>query len=273
MFIQGQIYIRRDLHDRYAGQQQGGISTPSEHEFIMLFTGEQGEQYGYRDGWTEDGVFLYTGEGQIGDMNFVRGNRAILNHAESGKDIHLFEYVDRGKTRYISQMVCTGYQEREAPDREGTLRKVILFELSPISVFNEDQLEPTAVEGDLWDISLDVLRKRALQAPTRAREPAQRRQLTRYRSATIHIYILKRAGSKCEACGNLAPFTNEAGRPYLEPHHIRRLSDGGPDHPYWVAALCPNCHKRAHYSNDKIIFNQKLAQTIQDKEIHLSNDT
>src|ERR1700746_1774493 len=24
----------------------------------------------------------------------------------------------------------------------------------------------------------------------------------------------------------------------------RRLSDGGPDHPRWVVAVCPNCHRR-----------------------------
>lgn len=271
LFVQGQIYLRRDLHDLYAGQQQGGISTPSEHDFIMLFTGEQGEQYGYHDGWTEDGLFLYTGEGQTGDMAFTRGNRAVLNHAENGKDIHLFEYIGRGRVRYISQMICSGYQEREGPDRESNLRKVIVFELSPISAFEEEQLEPTIAEEDLWDLSLNVLRKRALQAPTRVREPAQRRQFTHYRSAAIRTYVLKRAQGSCEGCRSPAPFISENGRPYLEPHHIRRLSDGGPDHPNWVVALCPNCHRRTHYGKDKMAFNQELERIIRDKEIRLSN--
>ncbi|MFC2063439.1 HNH endonuclease [Chloroflexota bacterium] len=270
LFVQGQIYIRRDLHDSYAGQQQGGISTPSEHDFIMLFTGEQGEQYGYRDGWTKDGLFLYTGEGQIGDMTLARGNRAILSHEDNGKDIHLFEYVDQGRVRYISQMVCVGYQEKEAPDREGNLRKVIIFELSPISAFLEEQLDSTDTEDDLWSLSLQMLRDRALQTPKKTREPAERKQLTRYRSAAIRTYVLKRAGSKCEGCGNPAPFINEKGRPYLEPHHIRRLSDGGPDHPYWVAALCPNCHRETHYGKDKKAYEDKLEKVIKDKENHLA---
>jgi hypothetical protein len=38
--------------------------------------------------------------------------------------------------------------------------------------------------------------------------------------------------------------------PNLEPHHIRRLADGGPDHPRWVAALCPTCHRRVHHGVD-----------------------
>jgi hypothetical protein len=45
--------------------------------FIFLFTGDSGEQYGYKDHWTEDGVFLYTGEGQVGGMEFVRGVRTV----------------------------------------------------------------------------------------------------------------------------------------------------------------------------------------------------
>ena len=49
MFVQGQVYRRRDLHDQYGGQQQGGISTPANYPIILLFTCESGQQYGYAD--------------------------------------------------------------------------------------------------------------------------------------------------------------------------------------------------------------------------------
>ena len=74
MFEIGQAYKRTDLHKQYSGQRQGGISTPKEHPFIFLFTGQTGGQYGYRDEW-EAGVFHYTGEGQSGDMRFKAGNK------------------------------------------------------------------------------------------------------------------------------------------------------------------------------------------------------
>ena len=46
-FDVGKIYDRqRDIHSRFKGQQQGGISTPADCPFIILFTGETGEQYG-----------------------------------------------------------------------------------------------------------------------------------------------------------------------------------------------------------------------------------
>jgi 5-methylcytosine-specific restriction enzyme A len=97
VFEQGRIYRRRDLHERFGGQRQGGISTPKYHPLIFLFTGESGEQYGYHDGWELDGTFRYVGEGQVGDMRFVAGNKAIRNHAETGKDLHLFEILPQRK--------------------------------------------------------------------------------------------------------------------------------------------------------------------------------
>jgi 5-methylcytosine-specific restriction protein A len=122
MLVQGEVYRRRDLHKQFGGQQQGGISTPGRHRVVLLFTGEAGEQYGYRDGWSNGGIFLYTGEGQHGDMRFSRGNVAIRDHPQQGRDLHLFEYIKgdrKGFVRYIDQMVCTGFSFRDSPDTTG----------------------------------------------------------------------------------------------------------------------------------------------------------
>jgi 5-methylcytosine-specific restriction protein A len=75
------IYNRRlDIHSKYGGQQQGGICTPASAPYIFLFTGESGKQYVYSDSPDEDLVFLYTGEGQVGNMDFVRANKEIRDH-------------------------------------------------------------------------------------------------------------------------------------------------------------------------------------------------
>lgn len=122
--IVGKEYRRRDLHDMFGGQRYGGISTPSQYPFIMIFTGDRGEEYGYKDGWTDEGIFLYTGEGQEGDMQFIKGNKAILDHEKEGKDIHLFKYVRSGYVKYVGQMLCVGYRVRDK-DNRGQDRKVI----------------------------------------------------------------------------------------------------------------------------------------------------
>jgi hypothetical protein len=130
-FVPGNIYRRRDLHRDYGGQDTGGISTPARYPFIMLFTGEGGKAFGYHDGWTPDGQFHYTGEGQLGDMTFVRGNRAIRDHVHEGKTLHLFSTTEAG-AYYIGQMVYEGHQLVRGPDRSGHDRQVILFTLVPV---------------------------------------------------------------------------------------------------------------------------------------------
>jgi len=75
-------------------------------------------------------------------------------------------------------------------------------------------------------------------------------------------YVLGRAGGNCEGCKTLAPFVRKDGSPYLEPHHIRRVSDGGPDDPAFVIALCPNCHRRVHAGVDGASYNATLLASM-----------
>ncbi len=66
MFEQGKEYVRRtELHGRYGGQWQGGISTPAEQPLVLIFTSEGGARHGYRDRWLDADTFEYWGEGQV----------------------------------------------------------------------------------------------------------------------------------------------------------------------------------------------------------------
>lgn len=164
-------------------------------------------------------------------------------------------------------MVCTGFHERLGPDIDGKDRKVIVFELTPIDEFGRTVVfDDEKPEEEMWQQSLRTLRERAVTSSSIAKSPSERKALVRYRSNAIRIYILKRANGICEACNKIAPFKTNEGRAYLEPHHIKRLSDGGPDDPQWVVGLCPNCHRRAHYSKEKSRFNSQLEQIVEEKE-------
>jgi 5-methylcytosine-specific restriction protein A len=76
------------------------------------------------------------------------------------------------------------------------------------------------------------------------------------------VYVQRRADGKCEGCLAPAPFKTKKRRPYLEPHHTTRLSDGGPDHPRHVIALCPTCHRRVHHGEDGDDYNDALKATL-----------
>ena len=103
-FKVGRVYHRRgDLHAEYGGQQQGGISTPADYPLIFLFTSDSGAEHGYTDEFRPDGTFWYTGEGQEGDMQMKRGNKAVRDHRENGKRLHLFEGIGEGKAGYVGR--------------------------------------------------------------------------------------------------------------------------------------------------------------------------
>jgi 5-methylcytosine-specific restriction protein A len=68
------------------------------------------------------------------------------------------------------------------------------------------------------------------------------------RNADVIAEVLLRANGTCERCGNSAPFLRKSdGSPYLEVHHKVRLADGGDDTVENAIAICPNCHRRAHF--------------------------
>lgn len=84
-------------------------------------------------------------------------------------------------------------------------------------------------------------------------------------------YVLRRAKGVCELTGANAPFNKANGEPYLEVHHIRKLSDGGLDHPVNCAAITPNAHREIHFGATGSELDEKLAKLIQLKEENLAN--
>lgn len=263
-FQPGRVYIRqKELHDTYAGQRFGGISTPRAHPIIFLFTGEAGEAFGYEDRFQPDGSFWYYGEGQVGDMRMEGGNRAIRDHREEGKVLHLFEKLKNTRYRYVGEATYLNHHVERTPDRNGDLRKAFVFELDvtlPDLPSTGQVSEPK--KRRYSSLSDDELRDLAAQQPSEGSDAAERRRIVRVRSEAVREYVLRRASGVCEACGEPAPFRTKRGAPYLEPHHIRRLSDGGPDHPRWVAAICPNCHREVHEGESGDELNARLAERI-----------
>jgi hypothetical protein len=119
-------------------------------------------------------------------------------------------------------------------------------------------LSPAGLAG----ANIDELRRIALLRAVSSASVRQRVRFDRVRSEAIRLYVLRRANGRCEACEASAPFERADGTPYLEPHHVTRLADDGPDHPAKVIGLCPNCHRRAHHSIDAQVFNQKLIKRL-----------
>lgn len=270
MFEVGKVYKRKeDIHDVYEGQRQGGISTPSKHPIVLVFTSDTGEKYGYQDQFRPDGLFWYTGEGQVRNMKMIRGNKAIRDHEKHGKQLHIFEYVKNAYVRYIGEAQYVDHHIEERLDREDNTRSAIIFHLALLPFVKNTIGEPKEVYERKSKLSrkipLDELRKLALQAVANKATTKQVINNTAMRSEAIKLYTLKRSQGICEGCKVAAPFQGRDG-PFLEIHHLRRLGDGGPDHPANVIALCPNCHRHVHYGKDGSAYNKKLTDIVNEIE-------
>jgi hypothetical protein len=141
--------IRRiELHARYGGSGQSGISPSRTTPNILVFTDPRsGERHGYFDQWAPDDSFHYTGEGQRGDQTMTRGNLAILSHRANGRALRVFQGA-AGTVQYVGQFVLDELEPftiTTAPStNDGPPRQVIRFHLLPI-----DRAVTTGERGSL----------------------------------------------------------------------------------------------------------------------------
>ena len=201
-------------------------------------------------------------------MRMIGGNAAIRDHAAQGKDLLVFsQQAKGGNVRFDELFACSGWEVERQTGLDGAEREAIVFNLVPLLELEMEgdriALEPPP------PLSPAEFRARAYAAATNGplRKAASSPAAILYqRSRAVRDWVLERAAGRCEGCAHPAPFTTMSCRPFLEAHHIRRLSDGGPDDPRFVAGICRNCHRRAHFSVDKDAFNAMLLRNFSEKE-------
>ncbi|WP_325435876.1 HNH endonuclease [Pseudomonas nitroreducens] len=272
----GQIYDRRtDINIPFGGSRQSGIARSARAPAVFLFTGDSGAQYGYTDHYDDFGVFHYTGEGQVGDMKLTGGNKAILEHARLGQSLHLFKALGKRVgvslgQRYMGEFACADHYWDEGKDREGKLRKIVRFLLVPVGRIVEGAVGENA--GTALPSTLEKARELAMLAMESRVDASPGAAIRNIytRSAQVKNYVLLRAAGTCESCDKPAPFFRNDGSPYLEPHHINRLSDGGLDHPLYVGAVCPACHREIHYGLGGSEKNELLRERVVSIEKEIS---
>jgi hypothetical protein len=130
----GDSVKRKDLHDQFGGNRQSGIAYPKEAGNILIYSSPAGEEFGYSDGWQNDGMFHYTGEGQVGDQTMTNGNLALLRHRPLGHAVRVFS-GSRGEVSYVGRFVlpeADPVYEADAPDKNGDIRMTYVFRMQPL---------------------------------------------------------------------------------------------------------------------------------------------
>ncbi len=194
-FIPNYVYKRSDIHDFYGGNRQGGIAPSAKVPYIFIFSGKSGSQYGYKDGWDNPNIFSYTGEGQIGDMKFVKGNLALREHINNGKRVFLFEYERIGYVKFISELEFYDIGYFDTPDVNKTERVGIKFFFKRKGAYipvSPEQFEINKVnedKPDYADILLPNITERSGLVTSRVGQGA-------YRKGIIHRWEYECAVTK-----------------------------------------------------------------------------
>jgi hypothetical protein len=118
----------------------------------------------------------------------------------------------------------------------------------------------TEVEAVALAFGEDILAPRA-DIPTNAPHTRTRSGLIYKRDAKAREAVLVIAGGHCERCGQQG-FLTTAGERYLETHHVVGVSERGPDTVDNIIAICPNCHRQAHFAAERLQIERDFMQAI-----------
>jgi hypothetical protein len=130
----GDTLARREVHARFGGRQQGGIGPSSKSPVVLFFTDPKtGHQHGYYDGWDDEGLLNYVGEGQVGDQRLIQGNKSILNHASDERSLEGF--LSSGtQVTYLGEFELVDHYFTEAQQAgSDDNRQVVVFRLHPLA--------------------------------------------------------------------------------------------------------------------------------------------
>lgn len=228
-FIPGQLYNRRtDIHSIYGGNWQSGICPSSKFPFIFIFTGQTGTQHGYKDGWDNADVFSYTGEGQLGDMQFTRGNLALRDHIQNGKRVFLFESVSTGIVRFVSEVEVFDIDYFETHDTTGKSRIGIKFSFKRKGAylpFQPMELNENAIAADRiadYNIQLPFKTERETTITTRIGQSL-------YRKRVIYKWDYKCAVTGFDKldllrASHIVPWSESNDEERIDPHNGLLLS-------------------------------------------------
>jgi 5-methylcytosine-specific restriction protein A len=204
------------------------------------------------------------------ELNGARYNKAAVN-----RELRAGALVNRtkGSVEFRMQNISAALYELKMPFIAGYKparnigSEVKQKMIAMLSIYGLESLEPYVPTDDTDALAMRVsaLRKRHLGiVPRGSKAPvATTSTITTFvRDPAVKAWVLHAANGHCEACGSLAPFIGTDGLPYLEVHHVMPLGSHGSDTITNAAALCPNCHRRCHYSKDRDEFKITLYERI-----------
>ena len=106
---------------------------PTENTVVLISSiSKNGGTFVYHDRWTEEGDYIYSGEGQEGDQEMARGNLALANADKDGKEIRLYVKFSAQDYYYQGVFRLVDYTYENDTGRDGKVRKEYKFRLKKV---------------------------------------------------------------------------------------------------------------------------------------------
>jgi 5-methylcytosine-specific restriction protein A len=269
-----QFKDRIEVWSLFGGQWVQGVTKFENEDIVNVFFDEDGPYADEID--HETGAVEYRGKGLTGEQKLTDGNLLLENARLNKSAIRFWYKPSKGYWVFKNWMAVVDRDNIEEEDVQGNLAKRFLWYLEPVVSADKALWPFELTQAPIRDISIDevILVKNSrnlladyariakdlednptsLAASLKPRTPQPRR---RKRAKDI---VIARAEGKCEndQCTGMPPDVKKDGTPLFQVDHIVQLSDGGPDQPDNMIALCPNCHTAKTLGKNKTEMTARL---------------
>jgi hypothetical protein len=129
------ILTYSEVEERFGIKISGfgrGINITDKSVVLISSIDKAKENFVYHDHWTEEGDYIYSGEGKKGDQVLSRGNKAIVDAADFGKRLYLFVKFSPKEYYFQGLFSLVNYTYEDDKDEDGNIRKEYKFRLRKI---------------------------------------------------------------------------------------------------------------------------------------------
>lgn len=193
-------------------------------------------------------------------INFVK-KRYYENLANTyGRTVKSFEYRMQNIS-YVFSLLGRSYLPGLKPKQNVGQKNIQRIEYFIANLENKPLIPTAAFESSV----IELLKTNNINVPPQGiKHPSSSINEVHIYSRDPHVkaWVLNNADGVCELCQIKAPFYTFDDIPFLEVHHVKQLSDGGPDTISNTIAVCPNCHRELHYGKNRENIRNQLYSKI-----------
>lgn len=288
--VLGEPFKDRDAIWRvHGGQKMAGIGCLADG-ILSAFSDDKGP---YDDGRIPDTNWIaYVGDGLSGDQKISDGNELMAEYQAAGRPLRYWHKPFQEDWSFETWAVIVQRRFRWGIGEDKRPRREFLWVLAPVPSPQPETWPPDVVAaleadtGELHDDTVDyrpgdvdpkerdtteseedAYRRLAQRAEANAQRRGQLKKPTladRYvRDPAARAAVITRSKGNCESpkCDGHPKERTTAGLPILQVDHVRDLTKGGPDVPWNMIALCPNCHALKTYGENRDKLRRLLTTT------------